>query len=325
MARSLTLDRFGRFYRELRRRKVIRVAASRGFLDRLREDSAGAERELRRALELKPDYSTARSWLGLTLMDLGRLREAQAEFQRAWEADPLSPIVGSNLGFSLLKTGELDAAREHFQRVMEIAPEFTVAFSGMAQLERKSGRLETAEEWWERASRINPNRAYYPANLALLQLEGDKLPAAERSLQRAEAIAPNDVLVVRTRTAVLIAAGRDTELLSFTEGRLEGERSSAETLANAALAQLISGQAKKALRYYERAGGNLQQWVSDALVWTWRFPHGLYYADALLRVGARERGMVAVRRAVEDGWRTRWQARRDPALSGLRERKMLNV
>jgi hypothetical protein len=61
MARSLTLDRFGRFYRELRRRKVIRVAASRGFLDRLREDSAGAERELRRALELKPDYSTARS------------------------------------------------------------------------------------------------------------------------------------------------------------------------------------------------------------------------------------------------------------------------
>jgi TolB-like protein/tetratricopeptide (TPR) repeat protein len=340
--------------------------ASRGFLDRLREDSAGAERELRRALELNPDYSTARSWLGLTLMDLGRLREAQAEFQRAWEADPLSPIVGSNLGFSLLKTGELDAAREHFQRVMEIAPEFTVAHSGMAQLERKSGRLETAEEWWERASRINPNRAYYPANLALLQLEGDKLPAAELSLQRAEAIAPNDVLVVRTHTAVLIAAGRDAELLSFTEGRLEGERSSAETLANAALAQLISGQAKKALRYYERAGGNLQQWVSDALVWTWRFPHGLYYADALLRAGARERGMVllddaerlfdrlegeglvnadldyqralvlalrgrydaaaaAVQRAVEGGWRTRWQAHRDPALAGLRERKMLNV
>jgi hypothetical protein len=51
----------------------------------------------------------------------------------------------------------------------------------------------------------------------------------------------------------------------------------------------------------------------------------LYYADALLRVGARERGMVAVQRAVEDGWRTRWQARRDPALAGLRERKMLNV
>ena len=346
--------------------RLAEAHASRGFLDRLREDSAGAERALRRALELNPDYSTARSWLGLTLMDLGRLREARAEFQRAWEADPLSPIIGSNFGFSLVKVGELDAAREHFQRVMEIAPEFTVAHSGMAQVERRSGRLEAAEEWWERASRINPNRAYYPANLALLRLDGENLRAAEQSLQRAETIAPNDALVVRTRMAVLIAAGRDAELLSHTEGRLEGERSSAETLANAALAQLISGHAKKALRYYERAGGNLQQWISDALVWTWRFPHGLYYADALMRNGDRKRGIAllddadrlftrlegeglvnaeldyqralvlalrgqyeaataALQRAVEGGWRTRWQARRDPALSGLRERKMLNL
>jgi len=340
--------------------------ASRGFLDRLREDSAGAERALRRALELNPDYSMAHAWLGLTLTDLGRLREARAEYERAYEADPLSPIIGSNLGFALLKSDELDAAREHFHRVMEIAPEFTVAHSGMAQLERRSGRLETAEEWWERASRINPNRAYYPANLALLQLEGENLPAAEQSLQRAEAIAPNDAQVVRTRMAVLIAAERDAELLSFTEGRLEGERSSAETLANAALAQLISGQPEKALRYYERAGGNLQQWVSDALVWTWRFPHGLYYADALMRTGARKRsialldeaerlfdrlqgeGLVnpeldyqralvltlrgryeaaatALQGALDGGWRTRWQGRRDPALAGLRERKMLTL
>jgi tetratricopeptide (TPR) repeat protein len=263
-----------------------------------------------------------------------------------------------------LKSGELEAAREQFQRVLEIAPEFTVAHGGMAHVERRSGRPETAAEWWERASRINPNRAYYPANLALLQLDAEDLPAAEQSLQRAEALAPNDAMVVRTRMAVLFAAERDAELLSLTEGRLEGERSSAETLANAALAQLNSAQPKKALRYYERAGGNLQRWVSDALVWSWRFPHGVYYADALLRTGARKRGMAllddaerlldrlqgeglvnpeldyqralvlalrgrydaaaaALQRAVKGGWRTRWQARRDPALAGLRERKML--
>jgi tetratricopeptide (TPR) repeat protein len=202
--------------------------------------------------------------------------------------------------------------------------------------------------------------------LALLQLDRENLPAAEQSLLRAEAIAPNDALVVRTRMAVLIAAERDAELLSFTEGRLEGERSSAETLVNAALAQLISGQPKKALRYYERAGGNLQQWVSDALIWSWRFPHGLYYADVLLRSGSRERGIAlldnaerlfnrlereglvnadldyqralvlslrgrydaaaaAVQRATEGGWHARWQARRDPALAGLRERKLLTL
>lgn len=335
--------------------------ASRGFLDRLRRDSAGAERALRHALELNPDYSMAHSWLGLTLMDLGRLREARAEFQRAWEADPLSPIIGSNLGFALFKGGEFEAAREHFRQVIEIAPEFTVAHSGMAQLERRAGRPDKAREWWQQAISINPKRAYYPASLALLQLDSDDVAAAEQFLQQAEAVAPNDAVVVRTRIAILMATGRDAELLSYTEGRLEGERSSTETLANAALAQLICGQPKKALRYYERAGGNLLEWVSDALVWTWRFPHGLYFADALMRSGSTERGIAlladaeammdrlqredlvnpeiyyqralvlslrgeyeasaaALQRAAQDGWRTRWQARRDPALAELRER-----
>jgi hypothetical protein len=118
------------------------------------------------------------------------------------------------------------------------------------------------------------------------------------------------------------------------------------------------------VRYYERAGGDLLHWVSDALVWTWRYPHGLYYADALMRTGSTERGAAllddaerlfarlegeglvnpeldyqralvlalrgrldaaaaALQRAVEGGWRTRWQARRDPALAVLRQRKML--
>ena len=344
--------------------RLAEAHASLGFLNRLRQDPAAAERSLRRALELNPDYSTARSWLGITLTDLGRLREARTEFEKAYEADPLSPIIGSNLAYALMKSGELDAAQDFFLRVVEIAPDFTVAYSGMAHLERRRGRPEAAQEWWDRARRINPQRAYYPANLAMLHLEQDDLPAAEQALQEALALAPNDAQIVRTRLAVLIAAGRDEELLSLTEGRLEGERTNAETLANAALAQLVCGEAGKALRYYERAGGNFQRWTSDALVWTWRFPHGLYYAEALLRAGARGRGIAlldeadrlfarlereglvnpeldyqrslvlamrgqyeaaaaSLQRALDSGWRNRWQARRDPALAALRESGML--
>lgn len=272
--------------------RLAEAHASRGFLDRLRGDFRAAERSLRRALELNPDYSMGHAWLGLTLMDLGRLREGRVQFQRASDADPLSPIIGSNLGFVLVKMGELDAARECFARVLEIAPEFTVAHSGMAQLERRAGRARAAQDWWEQAMRINPNRAHYPANLAMLQLDQGDLAAAEESLSRAEALAPNHAQIVRTRMAVLIAAGRDAELVSFTEGRLEGRRSSAEALANAALARLLAGEPREALRYYERAGGNLLSWVSDALVWTWRFPHGLYLAQTLLRTGAGERGLA---------------------------------
>lgn len=343
--------------------RLAEAHASRGFLDRLREDPSAAESALRRALELNPDYSMAHAWLGLTLTDLGRLQEAHAEYQRAYDADPLSPIIATNLGFSLLKLGQLDAARECYERVLEIAPEFTVAHSGMAQVEHRAGRPELAEEWLQKAMRLNPARAYYPAFLALLRLQREALPEAEQSLQQAEAAAPNDAMVVRARIAVLLAGSRHDELLSFTESRLEGQRSSTETLANAAFAQLVGGQPKKALQYYDRSGGNLGRWNMDALVWTWRFPHGLYHAAALLRTGEQKRGKAllddgeriiarlegeglvnaeldyqralvlalrgryedasaALRRAAELGWRNQWQARSDPALAALRERKL---
>lgn len=270
--------------------RLAEAHASRGFLERLREDPLAAEGALRRALELNPDYSMAHAWLGLTLTDLGRLQEAHAEYQRAYDADPLSPIIATNLGFSLLKLGKIEAARECYARVLEIAPEFTVAHSGMAQVEQRAGDPAAAEEWLQKAIRLNPARAHYPAHLALLQLQRDALTEAEQSLQRAEAIAASDAMVVRTHIAVLLAGGRDEELLSFTEGRLEGDRSSIETLANAAFARLVNGQPKKALHYYDRAGGNLKRWNADALVWTWRFPHGLYHADVLLRAGEEKRG-----------------------------------
>ncbi|CAN5287467.1 hypothetical protein BH24PSE2_BH24PSE2_16980 [soil metagenome] len=279
--------------------QLAEAHASRGFIDRLRSDFAGAERALRRALELNPGYPAAHAWLGLTLTDRGRLREALAEFERASEADPLSPIIGANLGFAQLKVGELDAARERFDRVLEIAPDFTVAHAGMAAYERRRGRYDAARKWWERAIKINPKRAYYPARLALLQLEAGDSSAASDSVNLAESIAPNDPVVVRARMTVLIATGNDAGLLSFTEERLEGERSTTEALANAALAQLIGGQPVKALHYYLRAGGDLQQWILASLVWSWRFPHGLHCAAALLRTGEQDGGGALL----DDAWR----------------------
>jgi TolB-like protein len=58
------------------------------LLDR---DLAGAERSLRRAVELAPSSATARLWLGEVLAERGRPREAAEAFRRAARLDPLSP------------------------------------------------------------------------------------------------------------------------------------------------------------------------------------------------------------------------------------------
>jgi hypothetical protein len=41
--------------------------------------------------------------------------------------------------------------------------------------------------------------------------------------------------------------------------------------------------------------------------------------------GRHEEAAGSLQRALESGWRNRWQARRDPALAGLRERGLLTL
>ncbi|HUH00328.1 MAG TPA: tetratricopeptide repeat protein [Gammaproteobacteria bacterium] len=271
--------------------------ASRGFLARMRLDIAAAERALRRSLELDPGYPLAHVWLALTLSDLGRLREARDEFERAYAADPLSPIIGTNLGFSHLQFSDFDAAQACFARVLEIAPDFPVAYAGMANVEQGRGHPAEAQTWWQRASRVAPERASYPANLALLQLEQGEPAAAEPFLARAEELSPRYPHVVRARMAALIATRRDAELVEFTEQRIAGADPGAESWSNAGLAQLVAGRPGEAVRRYERAGPDLQRWLSDSLVWGWRFAHGLHYADALLRTGERDHARELLQQA----------------------------
>ncbi|MCA1637580.1 MAG: protein kinase [Acidobacteria bacterium] len=59
---------------------------------------AEAEREFKRAIELNPNYATARHWYAEYLLVLGRNEEAIAEVKRAQELDPLSLIINSMVG-----------------------------------------------------------------------------------------------------------------------------------------------------------------------------------------------------------------------------------
>ncbi|MEA2692129.1 MAG: eukaryotic-like serine/threonine-protein kinase, partial [Acidobacteriota bacterium] len=56
-------------------------------------DWAGGERELRRALELNPNYATAHHWYWAALVILGRWPEARREIELAHELDPLSLVI----------------------------------------------------------------------------------------------------------------------------------------------------------------------------------------------------------------------------------------
>lgn len=80
-------------------------------------DYRRAIEDLRRALELQPDFAQAHNRLGVSLLQNGQLAEAAKEFRRAIEQQAGNyPEASYNLGFALLQRGNnreaLDAFRE---------------------------------------------------------------------------------------------------------------------------------------------------------------------------------------------------------------------
>ena len=61
-------------------------------------DWLDAEKELKLAIELNPNYASAYQWYALTLGAVGESDELVRNAKRAQELDPLSPIINSYLG-----------------------------------------------------------------------------------------------------------------------------------------------------------------------------------------------------------------------------------
>jgi TolB-like protein/Flp pilus assembly protein TadD len=76
-------------------------------------DFAGAERELRRALEINPGYGHASQWLSSLYAALGRSQEALTEVARARQIDPISALPRRTAAIVLYFAGRFaDAERE---------------------------------------------------------------------------------------------------------------------------------------------------------------------------------------------------------------------
>jgi serine/threonine protein kinase/Tol biopolymer transport system component/tetratricopeptide (TPR) repeat protein len=97
--------------------------ASLGFVKLYYErDWAGAERELSRAVVLKPESAVARRWHAFNLSARGRHDEAVAEIRRAEDVSPRSPVVATGVANVLFLAGRFDEAIEQCRRALDLDP-----------------------------------------------------------------------------------------------------------------------------------------------------------------------------------------------------------
>lgn len=87
-------------------------------------DWEGAERELRRAIQLNPNHETAHRWLSAFLAGIGKDDEAMPIALRAADLDPISVLPVMNLGIIHFLAGRNEHATREFRRVIDIDPGF---------------------------------------------------------------------------------------------------------------------------------------------------------------------------------------------------------
>jgi TolB-like protein/DNA-binding winged helix-turn-helix (wHTH) protein/tetratricopeptide (TPR) repeat protein len=119
-------------------------------------DWSGADKEIRRAIELNPSYADAHRLHAEVLWQTGRINEAIAETKLTLELDPLSLDNNDTLGLEFFLARQYDQAIEQESRVLELDPNFIEAyyFRGVAYL-KKSMYKEGMTDF-QRAVKISP-------------------------------------------------------------------------------------------------------------------------------------------------------------------------
>ena len=154
-------------------------------------DWPGAERELRRAIELNPGSVTARGWYTLLLMGMGRVEEADQQSRRASELDPFSVLLLLNRAMVRYIARDFDGAIEHLRSALEIndswAPAYAALSLAYAQKGMHDAATRAASMAVERGPQSTPFLAdRFLADLAYAQALAGSNEEARRSLQRAK-------------------------------------------------------------------------------------------------------------------------------------------
>ena len=165
---------------------------------------ADAEREYRRAIELKPNYATAHQWYSAFLSAMGRSDDALREGRRALELDPLSLIINVTMGRAYYFAGQYDNAIERLSSTIDMDPTFVLAHVNLALAYQRKHLLPEAIAELEHAAKMSGESPRVLAALAYVYgASGDRA----RAVQIASQLRRSKGIYVSSFDMALIYAG----------------------------------------------------------------------------------------------------------------------
>lgn len=155
--------------------------------ERLAAGDAGVAFSLAaKARELAPRDPDALNAYGLSLMRLGRAREALPLFEAALRQSPQAALLHFNKAYALEALSELARARREYEHALAIQPVYPEALARLANMAVLMGDVSAARDYATRALAQDPREAAAVLALASADIEEKKFADA---LRRAGTIA----------------------------------------------------------------------------------------------------------------------------------------
>ena len=135
-------------------------------------DLKGAERELKKAIELDPKYPSAYQWLSEVYHCSGNGDQALSEINKAIELDPLSMVINNQRGRVIDFGGKRDEAIAQFKKIIELFPDAASPRNNLADVYEAKALYPEAVE--QRLIQIKLLFGVSPENIKDLQLAFEK-------------------------------------------------------------------------------------------------------------------------------------------------------
>jgi len=165
-------------------------------------DWPGAGQELRRAIELDPDYATAHHWYGISLIATGKSDEALASLKRAQELDPLSMIINADLGLAMHFARRDDEAIEQLRKGLEMDANFAAAHRPLGMAYEQKAMFAEAIGEFQKALEASSGNPFALGSLGHAYAAGGQRAPARKALAdllelaKRRYVSPFDIAVV---------------------------------------------------------------------------------------------------------------------------------
>ncbi len=177
---------------------------------------ADAEREYRQAIEMNPNYATARHWYAVYLGSMGRVDEGLAQIRMARELDPLSIIISTAMGRIYLNGRRYDEAIEQLRKTLDEEPDFAEAHFQLALAFEGKRMYEDAVREFQKYIELSGDRTM-TAWVGRAYAVWGKRSEAERYLQEAIKSASGQTVSSYPIAAIYAAMGDKERALEWLE------------------------------------------------------------------------------------------------------------